>query len=114
MKPELIHLLSKLKAAHPDFHSLVIHPNGVAFAVHQHGAIPFKSLDALEACAWPAQEKEKAGHDAHDSQDQKNPVHLVNPVSAPPPQKNPVHLVNPVSPPPPLETHGLHQTPPAP
>ena len=54
MKPELIHLLDKLKA-HPSmeaFQSLVIFPNGRALAFFRHGAHPFDNLEELEKFAY--------------------------------------------------------------
>lgn len=56
MKSELIHLLQKLKAEHPDFQNIVISHNGVAMACLQHGYRRFETLDALEAYAWPQEE----------------------------------------------------------
>lgn len=54
MKSELIHLLQKLKADHPDFQNLLIpHSGAPIFAVLQHTTRRFETLDALEAYAWP-------------------------------------------------------------
>jgi hypothetical protein len=56
MKSELIHLLAKLKADHPDFQNLIIAGNGVAMACLQHGYRRFETLTDLESYAWPPQE----------------------------------------------------------
>jgi hypothetical protein len=53
MKSELIHLLAKLKADHPDFQNLIIASNGVAMACLQHGYRRFETLTDLESYAWP-------------------------------------------------------------
>jgi hypothetical protein len=59
MKSELIHLLAKLKADHPDFQNLIIASNGVAMACLQHGYRRFETLTDLESYAWPPQEETK-------------------------------------------------------
>jgi hypothetical protein len=55
MKSELIHLLAKLKADHPDFQNLLIASNGVAMACLQHGYRRFETLTDLESYAWPGE-----------------------------------------------------------
>jgi hypothetical protein len=60
MKSELIHLLHKLKAEHPDFQNLLIGGNGNCMVVLHHGCRRFETLDALEAYAWPPQENNES------------------------------------------------------
>jgi hypothetical protein len=61
MKSELLHLLAKLKAEHPDAQNIVIPIAGRSIAVTlQHGVRRFETLDALEAYAWPLENAPQA------------------------------------------------------
>jgi hypothetical protein len=54
LKSELIHLLSKLKAEHPDAQNIIIPMSGSSVTVTlQHGVRRFETLDSIEAYAWP-------------------------------------------------------------
>lgn len=58
MKPELLHLLSKLKTEHPDATTIIIPITGSPVFVNlQHGYRRFENLDALESYAWPQEEQ---------------------------------------------------------
>jgi hypothetical protein len=61
LKSELLHLLEKLKADHPDFKALMIFQNGSSRVVGNQSQRQFANLDALEAYTWPPQESEQVG-----------------------------------------------------